>query len=153
MEELIKQSVHKVLAQSYLAYFLLCIVGIFLGLFIPIRFSIPHAETFAAVFFIVGPLLIFWAQQTSRRFEVIKEKTGKPQFNRGPYRFLRNPTQLGLVILVAGYACASGTAILFITSVVAYIISNTFFKRHEAILESRYGDAYRQYKATVHKVL
>jgi protein-S-isoprenylcysteine O-methyltransferase Ste14 len=108
---------------------------------------------FGSICFGAGPLLMIWAQYTSHRFEMIKQKTGELHFNRGPYRYLRNPTQLGLVILVLGYACVTGTAILFVTTGVAYIISNFFFKKHEAILESRYGDAYTTYKTSVKKIL
>jgi protein-S-isoprenylcysteine O-methyltransferase Ste14 len=96
---------------------------------------------------------MIWAQYTSHRFEIIKQQTGELHFNRGPYKYLRNPTQLGLVILVLGYAFATGTAMLFVTTGVAYIISNFFFKKHEEILESRYGAAYAAYKASVKKIL
>ncbi len=148
-----QQSVHRTLAQSYLVYFMLCLLGMFLGLFFPVRFSVPHATLFAIICFGLGPLLIAWAQYTSHRFEIIKQKTGELRFNGGPYRYLRNPTQLGLVILVAGYAFASGTAILFLTAAGAYIISNVFFRKHENILESRYGEAYKNYKSSTPKIL
>lgn len=153
MEQLIKQSVHKVLAQSYLAYFVLCLLGLFLGLFFPMQFFVPNSWLFAVLCFGIGPALIIWAQLTSRRFEVVKEETGQAQFNRGPYRYLRNPTQLGLVVLVAGYAFASGTAILFVTAGGAYLISNIFFRKHESILESRYGEPYKEYKKSVPKIM
>lgn len=153
MEQTVNKSVHKTLAKSYLAYFLLCSLGLFLGVFFPMQFFVPHSQTFALIGFIIGPILIVWAQMTSHKFEIIKQKTGRPVFNRGPYRFFRNPTQLGLVMLVAGYAFASHTAILFVTAGVAYIISNIFFKEHEEILESRYGEPYKEYKSSVPKIM
>ena len=153
MKDLINQSVHKVLAHSYLAYFLLCSFGLFLGLFFPIRFSVPHADLFAVICFGVGPLLILWAQMSSHKFEVVKQDIGAIRFTRGPYRYLRNPTQLGLVILVLGYAFVSQSAMLFVTIGVSYLISNIFFKKHESILEHRYGERYTQYKAKTPKIL
>jgi len=153
MEHQHTPSVHRVLATSYLTYFMLCSVGLFLGIFFPLHFSVPHALFFAVVCFAAGPTLMIWAQYTSHRFEIVKQQTGELHFNRGPYRYLRNPTQLGLVILVLGYAFATGTALLFVTTGVAYIISNVFFKKHEAILESRYGDSYKAYKSSVRKIL
>ena len=153
MENQKTPSVHKVLATSYLTYFSLCSVGLFLGIFFPLHFSVPHALLFSVICFGVGPLLVIWAQATSHRFEIVKQQTGELQFNRGPYRFLRNPTQFGLVVLVLGYAFATGTAMLFVTTGIAYIISNVFFKKHEAILESRYGAPYAAYKASVKKIL
>ncbi len=153
MENQRKPSVHRVLATSYLTYFLLCSFGLFLGIFFPLHFSVPHAVVFANICFFIGPVLMIWAQYTSHRFEIVKQQTGELHFNRGPYKYLRNPTQLGLVVLVLGYAFATSTAILFVTTGVAYIISNFFFKKHEEILESRYGAAYTAYKASVKKIL
>jgi protein-S-isoprenylcysteine O-methyltransferase Ste14 len=110
-----------------------------LDVFFPVTISVPRPTVFATICFAVGPLLILWAQYTSHRFEIIKKQTGQPQFNRGPYKYLRNPTQLGLLILVAGYTLVSQAATLFIATGIAYIISNVFFKKHESILESKYS--------------
>jgi protein-S-isoprenylcysteine O-methyltransferase Ste14 len=154
MKEINKsQSVHKVLATSYLTYFLLCSLGLFLGIFFPLHFSVPNSLTFAVICFGLGPALMIWAQYTSHRFEIIKQKTGELHFSKGPYRYLRNPTHLGLVILVLGYAFATETAMLFATTGLAYIISNFFFRRHEQILEFRYGEPYKNYKSSVRKIL
>lgn len=153
MEEKDKTSVHVVLAQSYLTYFLLCSFGLFLDVFFPVTIHVPKSVAFATTCFAIGPLLILWAQYTSHRFEIIKKQTGQPQFNRGPYKYLRNPTQLGLLILVAGYTLVTGAATLFIATGVAYIVSNVFFKKHEAILESKYGEPYQEYKSSVRKIM
>ncbi len=153
MENTKTQSVHRVLATSYLTYFLLCSFGLCLSIFFPIKFSVPNASTFGVFCFVAGPLLIVWAQITSHIFEKVKQQTGQLCFNKGPYRYLRNPTQLGLVILVLGYAFASGTAMLFLTAGLAYIVSNVFFRKHESILENKYGDVYKKYKESVKKVL
>jgi protein-S-isoprenylcysteine O-methyltransferase Ste14 len=152
-EQLANKSVHRTLAKSYLVYFILCSLGLFLGVFFPMQFFIPHSQTFAVIGFILGPVLIIWAQTTSHRFELTKQQTGTLVFNRGPYRFLRNPTQFGLVMLVAGYAFASHTAILFVITALAYVISNVFFRKHEQILESRYGEPYKSYKSSVPKIM
>jgi protein-S-isoprenylcysteine O-methyltransferase Ste14 len=153
MENQKPQSVHRVLATSYLAYFLLCSVGLCLSIFFPIKFSVPNTSFFATLCFVLGPALMAWAQITSHLFEKVKNQTGVICFNKGPYRYLRNPTQLGLVILVLGYAFATGTAMLFITTGVAYILSNIFFRKHESILADKYGETYLKYKASVKKVL
>ncbi len=153
METAQTQSVHKVLAKSYLVYYMLCTIGLCLSAFFPIIFSIPHGAILAKICFFVGPLLIVWAQVTSHKFEKVKKETGELRFKCGPYRYIRNPTQLGLVILVLGYSFASQTAMLFITTGVAYLISNVFFRRHELILELKYGAPYKEYKSSVRKVL
>lgn len=153
MENQSNQSVHVVLAQSYLVYFILCAVGLFLEMFFPMRFYVPHATLLAVICFAVGPLLMLWAQYTSHRFEKIKQEIGAPVFHRGPYRYLRNPTQLGLLILVLGYALISGAAMLFVATGVAYLLSNIFFRKHESILETKYGAPYQAYKSSVRKIM
>jgi protein-S-isoprenylcysteine O-methyltransferase Ste14 len=153
MEQQVQQSVHKVLAQSYLVFFILCAVGLFVDTLFPLTIVIPFGRVFAIGCFGVGPLLIAWAQYTSHRFEIIKQQTGKTLFNSGPYRYLRNPTQLGLVILTMGYALVSQATALFLATFISYLISNIFFKRHEAILAARYGQPYLDYKASVSKIL
>ena len=146
-------SVHRVLANSYITYLLFCTFGLFGDIFFPVRLTVPEGKTLAIIFLIVGPLFIAWAQYTSYRFEKVKEQTGSPQFLRGPYRHFRNPTQIGLLFLVAGYALATGAIMLFLATVLAYVTSNIFFRKHEAILEHRYGDTYTQYKKSVDKIL
>lgn len=146
-------SVHRVLANSYMTYLLLCTFGLFADVFFPIRLAVPEGKTMAIIFLIVGPLFIAWAQYTSFTFEKVKEQTGSPVFLRGPYKYFRNPTQIGLLFLVAGYALATGAIMLFLATVLAYVISNIFFRKHEAILEARYGEKYKEYKSSVNKVL
>jgi protein-S-isoprenylcysteine O-methyltransferase Ste14 len=69
---------------------------------------------------------------------------------RGPYRYLRNPMILGVIILLLGEALmlsSYGIAILagmFFIGNTAYFI---FFE--EPSLEAQFGEAYRFYKANV----
>ncbi len=151
--KIIKQSVHEVLAKSYLSYLILCSFGMFFDILFPLKLSFVYGGLISIIFFILGPALIFWAQYTSYMFEKTKKQTGEVLFRKGPYRYLRNPTQLGLLILIAGYALATGAAFLFICTGVAYLISNVFFRRHEMILEHKYGEPYKEYKSSVKKII
>lgn len=68
----------------------------------------------------------------------------------GPYRHLRNPMILGVILLLIGEAlilCAYGIAILAL----AFFILNTvyFVYFEEPKLEQQFGQEYRQYKANV----
>lgn len=146
-------SVHRVLANSYMTYLLLCTFGLFADVLFPVRLAIPEGKTMALIFLILGPLFIAWAQYTSFTFEKVKEETGSPVFLRGPYKYFRNPTQIGLLFLVAGYALVTGAIMLFLATVLSYVISNVFFRKHEAILEARYGEKYKEYKSSVNKIL
>ena len=71
---------------------------------------------------------------------------------RGPYRYLRNPMILGvvLVMLSEGLILAS-TGILALALV--FFIGNTvyFILSEEPKLEERFGEPYREYKANVHR--
>ncbi len=139
-------TIHSKLAKSYLTYFICSILGLFLDTFIGIDINLKYAEPIAFVCFILGTFLILWAQYTSRK------KDG-PYFFRGPYRFMRNPTHLGIVFLVTGYTLVSGSIIFFAITIVGYFISNIFFQKYESILDRTYGPEYQKYKAEVPKIL
>jgi len=69
---------------------------------------------------------------------------------RGPYRHLRNPMILGVIILLLGEALAlSSYGIAILAGV--FFISNTayFIFVEEPKLETQFGEAYRRYKANV----
>jgi protein-S-isoprenylcysteine O-methyltransferase Ste14 len=154
MEQMIKKSIHKILAHSYLAYFLLLSLGLFLEVFFPMRISyIPSSPLLTIVCFVTGPVLILWAQHSSHKSQMIKEKTGQVNFQIGPYKYIRNPTHLGLLILIGGYTLASQAAVLFIVTGVAFIISNIFFRKYENLLECRHGHIYKSYKSVVRKIM
>ncbi len=144
-----KDLIHNILAHSYLSYFVFSMVGLFIDTFTNFEVKMRFAQPIALVCFITGTVLIFWAQNTSRN--ALKNKTGV-YFYSGPYRFLRNPTHLGMVILVTGYTLVSGSIFFLIITTVGYMFSNIFFKKYEKILTDTYGDEYDQYKNKVPKI-
>lgn len=146
------ETIHEILAKSYLSYFLASLFALFLDSFISISIHIPHARMIAIICLVVGPLLMLWAQYTSRHCE----QAGHPKehyFFHGPYRIVRNPTHLGILILVLGYTVISSSVIFFGVTLIGYTISNIFFNRYEAALEEKYGDLYKRYRSTVRKLL
>lgn len=145
------QSVHIILARSYMVYFLFCAIGLWIDSYVNVQFPFGFAMYASYVLFIVGPLLILWAQLSSRKFE--KNKSEKSHFYYGPYAFLRNPTHLGLLLLVAGYTFVSGSVIFFATTLISYVLSSFFYKQHEEILHTTYGKEYDSYKKDVKKIL
>jgi protein-S-isoprenylcysteine O-methyltransferase Ste14 len=147
-------SVHVTLARSYLVYFICSIVGLFADTFIGFTIYIQQASQIAVVCFAIGSLLIAWAQYTSRH-GIKESQEGEPvttYFYRGPYRYLRNPTHLGILLLVTGYTIVSGSLLFFGVTVIGYLISNIFFHRYEAILDRTYGDTHKEYKTNVPKI-
>lgn len=146
-----KHAVHTTLAKSYLVYFVASLMGLFADMFISFPLDVPFAKTIAIIFFGLGPLIILWAQYTSGRFQ--KENPTLPYFHHGPYRFVRNPTHLGLLILVTGYTLISGSMVFFGVTLIGFLISNILFSKYEKILHESHGDKYKDYKATTPKIL
>jgi protein-S-isoprenylcysteine O-methyltransferase Ste14 len=72
----------------------------------------------------------------------------------GPYRFSRNPIYLGFSLLQLGIALWVGSWWLVATLAVALaIIHYVVVPREERYLEVRFGDEYRDYKASVRRWL
>jgi protein-S-isoprenylcysteine O-methyltransferase Ste14 len=143
----LRRSIHTALADSYLAYFVFSLFGLFADTFFSIGAPLYHGEWIALACFILGPLLIFWAQVTSA-----KKNQDTPYFLRGPYRIMRNPTHIGIVILVAGYTAVSGSIAFLAVTVIGYVVSNIFFKKYESFLHTEYGTEYKEYKESVPKI-
>lgn len=145
-----KETVHHVLAKSYLVQFLASLVGLFIDSFVSIPLTVPFAHPIAIVFLGLGPLLMLWAQYTS--WHCAQHEHSAAYFHHGPYRFVRNPTHLGILILVAGYALISGSFIFFVTTLAGFLISNVFFKKYEALSEETFGEHYHAYKSNTPKL-
>ncbi|HSE56829.1 MAG TPA: methyltransferase [Candidatus Paceibacterota bacterium] len=146
------QTVHEVLARSYLWFLILCSAGLFFDLFFPLYISLPHAQTLGTILLVGAPVLILWAQSASYRFAQERERRAsvtEAMFMYGPYKFLRNPTHIGLTLLIWGYAFVTSSELLFITTLAATLISNWYFRKHEVLLEEKYGEPYRRYRASV----
>jgi protein-S-isoprenylcysteine O-methyltransferase Ste14 len=69
---------------------------------------------------------------------------------QGPYRFVRNPMVLGVVITVLGEALLFGAVSLFILAI-ALVLANhvSFLRSEEPTLIKRFGDDYRAYMENV----
>lgn len=146
-------AIHTTLARSYMAYFLFSMLGLLADSIVGFGVIVPFGSAIAILCFILGPSLMIWAQATSNHFRK-KTADAKPlYFQHGPYRYLRNPTHLGMVIMITGYAVLSGSVIFLAVTVVGYIVSNTLFRRYEAIVVEQYGEEYANYKSDVPKIL
>jgi protein-S-isoprenylcysteine O-methyltransferase Ste14 len=72
----------------------------------------------------------------------------------GPYRRTRNPMYVGLTLLLIGLAIALGTLSPWaVVPVFVFAIDRLFIVREEAILEQRFGQAYRAYRSSVRRWL
>lgn len=148
------QSVHHVLAQSYFLFFLAVLVGLFLNIFFPVEISSSNPPVlYGVISILAGTLIVVWAQQTSRQGmheRRNKESLTHEHFLRGPYKYLRSPTHVGLTLLVFGYGLMSNAFFIVLTTLVFAVISRlVYIKREEKILEKKYGQSYSEYKKKV----
>ena len=148
----IQKHIHRTLAGSYSAYLLASVFGLFADLAFPTHITILHATIIAPVSMTLGSLLILWAQYTSKQCRRDGAQTPL-YFLCGPYRWMRNPTHLGLLLVVFGYATVTSSTIFFAVTLIGYLISNIFFRKYEQILKSTYGGVYETYKKNIKKIL
>lgn len=146
------QTVHHMLAKSYLAHFVASLLGLFIDLFIYIPFDTSQAIPLAIVCMGLGPLLMLWAQYTTWQCHRGAHSHSAEFFRHGPYRFVRNPTHLGILILVTGYTLISGSFIFFGTTLLGFLISNIFFGKYEHFNHQSFGENYNLYKSRTPKI-
>ncbi len=147
-----KEEVHEVLAYSYLVYFAALISGLLLDIFFPVKIIPQSINSTLGVFFLIfGPILIFWAQRTSRKMSLEKKDGGnQTDFFRGPYVFTRSPTHVGLNLLVIGFGFILNSIFLILFSIISFFITRAvFLKKEEAMLSEKYGAGYESYKKSV----
>jgi len=71
---------------------------------------------------------------------------------RGPYRFTRNPLYLALLSAFTGFVFLLGSVwVLLLLPVLALLLHFGVVKREEAYLETKFGEAYRAYRAAVRR--
>src|SRR3989338_51945 len=99
-----KHTVHHVLTHSYLIFFFGLLLGLATDLFYPLRLLSPELSVRLGLTLIfLSPLLILWAQYTSHQLRAKKDPLCQDDFCRGPYRFSKNPTHLGLALMILGF--------------------------------------------------
>ena len=156
MESEAKHVVHYVLAHSYGLYFFVLLLGVALDEFFPIKILSTELSGYAGFFFLIfASVVIFWSQQTSsdtRHFRKKKEELTKEHFHRGPYKYSKMPTHWGLFFLMLGFGLVLNAFFITVLTVISFFISwGTLVKRHEAELERKYGEPYKEYKKS-HRV-
>jgi len=144
-----KTSVHSILAHSYMAYFVLFLLGLLFHTYFSIKiYSNNLITVLGFLFLIFGTFLIFWAQHTSRKLD--KNNITKETFCQGPYCYVRMPTHLGLFILMLGLGLLVNSFFIVLFSVISLLINKFYFiKKEEDLLSSKYGSPYLEYKKSL----
>ncbi|MFZ3015558.1 MAG: methyltransferase [Minisyncoccia bacterium] len=149
VKNIFKLSIHALQLYSYLFYFVLLLLGILLDFIFHIGIPIQSVLLPTSIsFLIVASVLILWAQRSTRNLD--KENLTKETFSSGPYFFTKNPTHLGLFLLVLGFGILSNAFFVVVFTIISYLVTKfVFLKKEEKILEAKYGDPYLEYKKSV----
>ena len=71
---------------------------------------------------------------------------------RGPYRYVRNPMILGVVLVMVSEGLLLGSKGILLLALVFFLVNTLYFIFiEEPKLEERFGEDYRRYKANVHR--
>lgn len=145
--------IHVILGHSYLLYFVLLCIGVFFDTVYPVKFlnsKLVGQIGLGLVF--VGSVLMVWAQQSSKKslHERHQEVRGPQAFFHGPYRLLKSPTQVGLMLMFIGLGLVLNSVFITVAAIISYILSKTFFiKKQQEVLLDRYGESYKVYRDKV----
>lgn len=147
-----KDTVHYILVHSYLIFLFTIILGVIFDTFLKDKiFSNDVYKYIGFIMLFVSSIIILWAQVTSHNYKSKSLSTKvSSHFERGPYKYLRNPTHLSVFILALGFGLIINSFFSIVFTIIAYIVTKIFFlKKEEQILEHKYGDTYTEYKKKV----
>lgn len=134
--------------------FLFVLGGILISLFWDKNLFVTAQNNLGFGLLVIGTILVFWAQKSSRKTKSKRidddKEIAKTGFIKGPYKFSRSPTHLGLFILFAGAAVLDNSFVLALASVLAFFFTRaTFLKEEEKMLREKYGEVYVEYQKKV----
>ncbi len=144
--------VHILLSHSYATFFFAVVFGVVCDIIFSVRiFNGVVYEYTGIVLLVLGSILVYWSQSTTRHLgKSASSNRDVNFFLHGPYKYIRNPTNLGLTVTIIGLGLLINSLFSIIFILITYIISKIFFiKKQDAILEERYGQAFLDYKKTV----
>ena len=146
----LNNKVHAALAHSYFNHFLFLLAGVILDLVFQVKiFQGQTVITIGFVILILATALIFWAQRSTRDLHK-NWSLDKEEFLRGPYRYLRTPTHLGVFLLTFGFGIVVNAFFITLTSALSFFIGKIIFlRKYEKTLAEKYGQSYLEYKKEV----
>lgn len=147
-----KGIIHILLFHSYSIYLLAIILGIIFDIRYPLSlFNSPTYQSMGFLIIIFGSIIIYWAQSsTNSDKKNLNKERNTNFFFRGPYKYTRNPTNLGLTIMSLGLAFVMNSFFSIVFVLISYIIARLFFiKKQDQILKEKYGDVFEEYKKQV----
>ncbi len=146
-----KSAIGVLVAHAPVAYLAFFVLGAMLHYSYPVPLMGEElAHVIGVTLEVVGSLLILFSQASIRKFHKLIELGEPINFSLGPYRFCRNPTYLGVALLLIGVGfLANALAIVVSVLIALFFVGEVFVKREEKLLSEKYGDTYTTYR---HKV-
>lgn len=105
---------------------------------------------------LAGLILMAWAALTLRRARttILPHAAASALVTDGPYRYRRNPIYLADMLILLGLAELTGNLwLVLLTPVFGALVTWLAILPEERHLESRFGQAYRDYKAHTRRLV
>ncbi len=149
-------NIHVILSRSYSIYFFAFIIGLVIDSILSSKFNIKlGGENLSAIGFILlilATFLMYWAQSVNSKTRYLPD--GSKDFTAGPYKYSRNPTQMGLFILVLGAGFMMNSYIICVGAILALTFSTLYvIPMEEARHIRKHGDAYLSYMKKVRRLI
>jgi protein-S-isoprenylcysteine O-methyltransferase Ste14 len=98
--------------------------------------------------FVVGGVLRVWPIFVlGRRFSgLVAIQPGHELVTDGPYRYVRNPSYLGMMLALVGWALVFRSPVGLLAAVLGLGLLNQRIESKERMLASEFGDAYADYR-------
>lgn len=140
-----------------LAHWILMVTAIALTVVAPVRFLPPGAlrVLLGVLLAATGTTLWVSGRWTLSRHGTSSDPARAPSglLDDGPYRFSRNPTYLGLVVVFLGAAVGFNSAWLLGFTAAEFLLADRQVRHEESYLELRFGEAYVDYRSRVRRWL
>ena len=134
--------------------FVALVSGYVIRLFVGGRLPLPRAfaEGLGGLLIIVSLGLLMAAMRVfvEHAQPLLPATPAKALFQKGPYKFTRNPIYLAMMFFGAGFGIATSNVWIIITTALAGVLFHfTVILPEEAYLERKFGAEYSEYKARV----
>ena len=141
-----------------LYYLIGLLIGFVMQRFSPIYLAKPGHRvityTLGGIWVFLGLLLAGWALFSFRRAGTspIPHVPTVALVSGGPYHLTRNPMYLAMALVCVGISLALNMLWPLLSApVVMVILDRMVIRKEERYLETKFGDAYRQYQARVRR--
>ena len=140
-----------------LVHWILLVTAVAFTIVAPLRFLPPSAPSVlpGGLLAATGITLWVWGRRTMSRQLTSPDPASAPSalVDDGPYRFSRNPTYMGLVVVFLGAAVAFNAAWLLGFTAAEFLLADRQARREESYLALRFGEAYLEYRSRVRRWL